>query len=201
MPRLAVKFPSEPPPTDASSSFQPNCFAISEAFLYSIATPALRSMGGRFTPPVISSLHLRLKGSERSELAVDHGSVFHAGHSHVQRGGGLGGNHIGASAAGDQANIQGEAALDVDEFGDGDDLLCQFDNGALAFVEIKAGVSRFPDHFQSVFAHALAGRLHGSLRPVRGFKNQHRRGFSGQTFGDARGKNRCPPLRPKPGAR
>ena len=56
-----MKFPSEPPPTDASSSFQPSCFAISEAFLYSAATPAPRSMGGRFTPPVISSLHLRLK--------------------------------------------------------------------------------------------------------------------------------------------
>ena len=32
------------------------------ALLYNMATPGVRSMGGRLTPPVISNLHFRLRG-------------------------------------------------------------------------------------------------------------------------------------------
>src|SRR5258708_37492828 len=71
MPSPAVKLPSEPPPTAASASFQPRSCAIPVASSYKAAIPTVRSIGGRLTPPLTSTLHLLLNGrSPRIFLSI-----------------------------------------------------------------------------------------------------------------------------------
>ena len=89
IPRLAVKFPSEPPPTDASSSFQPNLFCdlgslpvkrgYSRAPFHGRTVHAARDF----------QLAFAIERLERFQLAVDSGGVLHARHAHVERSGRL----------------------------------------------------------------------------------------------------------------
>src|SRR5271157_5265928 len=85
IPRLAVKLPSEPPPTAASPSFHPNTRAMAAACAYNAATPAVRSIGGINRPPMertagVAALYAqaaaiaRVLGWKLGEAAVGGGS-------------------------------------------------------------------------------------------------------------------------------
>ena len=61
IPIAAVKEPSLPPPVDPSPKSMPAAAAAAWAFWYSRTTASVRSSGGRFRPPQISSVQ---RGSE-----------------------------------------------------------------------------------------------------------------------------------------
>jgi len=78
--------------------------------------------------------------------------------------------------------------LRVVELGDGRDLVSQFDDGAVAFAGIEAGVGGNTFHFQRIFPYALALGFESATESGCRFEHEDGRGLSGQAFGDgARG--------------
>ena len=58
----------------------------------------------------------------------------------------------------------------------------EFDDGALAFFEIEAGMRRLSGDFHSVFANALARRLDGALAVRKKARARAQLRIAGQSF-------------------
>ena len=99
---------------------------------------------------------LAVEWLQRAQLADDSRRIFHLGDTHIKHRAAFRRNDIGSRPSLDGSNVEREPVLHVGQFGDGDDLFCEFYNRAFAFFEIQPGMCRFASDFQRVFADALA---------------------------------------------
>ncbi len=178
MPIPAVKLPSEPPPTAASSSLQ-----------FDLAGNRLRFfVKGRYSS---SALHreavdaaghfesaLLVERLEGAQLAVKTGGLFCALDADIDAHRSLGRDHIGTGSALRYARVYRNALPQIVELGDHRDLAGQFENGAVSFAGIESGVGSDAFHPQRVFAYPFARGFDGASKPGGGFEHQH----SGRLF-------------------
>src|SRR6476646_5793336 len=125
MPMPAVKFPSEPPPTAASPSFQSiwcalHWHAVDAAFHCELA--------------------MLVVGFQRAEFAVETFCLLRALDADVDFDHSLGGHDVGARASAEHARIHGHALLEIIELPECSDLVSQFDDGAVSFAGIESSV-------------------------------------------------------------
>ena len=81
------------------------------------------------------------------------------------------GDDVGARSAGDDAGIDGEAATQIGEAGDGLQQPREFENGRVAAGEVDAAVRGHAGDVQAVVADALARGLAGQA--LRGFQHKN----------------------------
>src|SRR5208282_2761164 len=91
-----------------------------------------------------------VEGAQGAHFLIDTSRIFYARDTDVDARGSVRWNHVGSRSAGDDADIDGEALLQVGESGDFFDLAGEFDNGVRAPLEIEAGVRCLAGDLQEV---------------------------------------------------
>ena len=147
-------------------------------------------MGGRLMPPVTVSAQRLSSGLEGGEFALDARAVGFAGDADVDFGPGFGGNHIGLGAAADEADADGEAALEVGPGADGLDDAGEFADGAGAFFEVNSGVGGDALDLDAPVAGAFAGGFVGQALG----RFEHEDGCAGAASASVMGRERGLPI-------
>ena len=160
MPSAAVKFPSEPPPVAALLRARTRCPPrTARAVSKRRTTPAERSIGGRLKPPLTSR---RAPGVRAASARIARSIRIGVGHglgADVHRRGGEVGHHVGPRAAGDDADVDRDAAIEVADRVHRQHLQRQLADGVDALARIHAGVRGHAVDGQLVLADALAAVL------------------------------------------
>ena len=196
-PSAAVKLPSEPPPvSDSSSSTPSSARQLLRRRGTACTIPAVRSMGGRFSPPETSIEQRLSKGRRLRNLRSSAAASF----SRTTRIS----TSARASAAttlvrvppANHARIHRDAALQIRETRRCASI-CRASSsiGARAGCEVHARVRRLAPHHHGVIAHALARRLELAFQPRARLQHQHRLAAR-RRFSVSGAGTRCPLLRP-----
>ena len=110
-------------------------------------------------------LALAIDRLERAHLAIDLGGIAQAFHANINVGAGFGGNHVGAGASANDADVQGQSSLRFPKRCDTRDLVRQLDNGALAFEGIEPRMRGLAGNADGIFSNPFAGGLQRALGP------------------------------------
>ena len=124
-------------------------------------------------------------GSEAAEEAVDVSGVGGAGDTDVDFGVGFCGDYVGACAALEDADVDGELAGGVGEIGDGFDEAGELANGGVAAGEVDAAMGAYASDVELVVADTFAGGLVGEA--LGGFEDEDGGGGEGEALGDGAG--------------
>ena len=136
----AVKFPSEPPPTAASSSFQSICFRDLLSFFVERGDSGSSFHRHAVDATLDRELAVFVERLEGVHLAIESGGLFCILDADIDFNRGLGGDDIGARASADHAGIDRHSLLQIVELGDGGDLTGEFDDCAVSFAWIEPSV-------------------------------------------------------------
>ncbi len=187
MPMPAVKFPSEPPPTAASSSFQLTCCAIAYSFLVETGDAGIALHRHSIDAALDAYLAMFVERLQSAQLAVERSGLRGLLDAHIDRDCCFGRDNVGPGPPSDHSGIHREALLQVIQLRDRSDLPCHFEDGAVSLAGVEAGMRSHTSDRDNVFADTLARGLYGTAWP-RGFEHEHRSGFSGQAFGNFAGR-------------
>ena len=180
----AVKLPSEPPPTAASSSFHPIWRAIVLGFLVKRRYSGSALHGEAIDAAGHFEFAVLVERLEGAQLAVEAGGLFRALDADIDAHRSLGRDHIGARSALNHARVYRNALPQIVQLGDHRDLAGQFENGAVSFAGIESGMRSDAFHAQRIFAYAFARGFDGASKPGGGFEHQHSGGFFRQGLSD-----------------
>ena len=85
---------------------------------------------------------------------------------------GMGGDDVGAAAAGDESGVEGESAVGAGERADGEDLVGGFDDGGGAALEVESGVGGVAVDAEGVAGDSFARGFAGAIGAGGGFEDE-----------------------------
>lgn len=125
-----------------------------------------------------------VEGLKGAHFSVKAGGLFGTFDADVDFGDGFGGNDVGARASANDAGIDGNSLLQVIEFRNYGNLAGEFEDGAVSFAGVEAGVGGDAFYRQGVIANTLARGLDGAALAGGGLEHEHGGGFASERFGD-----------------
>src|SRR6185437_15260961 len=136
---------------------------------------ASRALHGR-TIDATANFHaaLLVEGTYRPQLVVNARAIGIAGDSHINQGLRAARNYVQPRSPAYNADIQREPVRGIHEIRDDIDLPRQFENRALAFIEVEPGVRCLAGDADRVPAHTLARGLNRPMQSVSGLENKNR---------------------------
>ncbi len=125
-----------------------------------------------------------VQGTKVAEFAVHAPGVLAARDANVYVAFSFRGNDIDPRASPDDARVDGNAAPQIRESRDTQELRCQLENRALTLLEVESRMGGASGHLELVAAYALARRLELAFEAVGRFADQDRPRAPGQAFGE-----------------
>src|SRR6185437_4735387 len=117
---------------------------------------------------------LLVEGTHRPQLVVNARAIGIAGDSNINQGLRAARNYVHLRSPAYHADIQRESVRWVHEIRNGVNLPRQFENRALAFIEVEPGVRCLAGDADRVPAHTLARGLNRPMQSVSGLENKNR---------------------------
>src|SRR5208337_422103 len=110
-------------------------------------------------------LAVLVHGTKLPNLALHNRAVFFVRNAKIHFGDGFGSDHVGPGSAADDSYIESCTSLQVGQLRNGQNLMSEFDDCALSFLEIKACVRSLTSDLDDERSDPFARGLQSASRP------------------------------------